>query len=767
MSVSQRGSDFVSSVDPTHPAYEAFVQAGAAFRERLPEHVAEAYERLRRLVAPLDAYDVLAYLQLAAAGPVGVNTALPAGIELAASAVADRPTRRPADAPIVFDLSAIMETLEELQTLRVFSALEQGGRTGEHFDDVRSRAVAMRSAVRGPSYPWQERETLHDLFGPEPIADLLRQSVGCAAEEILRIEETIGTIGGARIGERADAARDFATRLLKELQRVHAGQRAGDRRMREVAERLRNLPRSEATQRAHELAMGWMAHNLGDTLSFTAADIAHDADVDVRACSALLQLLAVRFEPAPRGVRYPDVERFRARPLLVDDAGRYLCVSGHLLLWGLRPALEAALKAMGARAFGVYEHHRKRRVEERAVAALTQALRPGAAEAGLFYDTDDQGPVKRAELDGLLRLDNTLFVVEVKASSMRASARRGAPASMRDWVEREVGHAAAQARRARRALAADQPSALFDAKGRPVTFNLDDVRRAFEVVVTLEDLPAIAPATWQLAEAGVLPTDPIPWVVSLHELETICAFVEWPAQLVHYLMRRRRIDEQRHVWAMEELDFFMHYLSDGLYWERPDGPPTQPSLLASQTDRLDEYLLAHRGLGTRRVRRPRRRMHRDVRALLNALDRLEAPGRLDAQLALLEVDGNVAERIAAGAQRARRSAAAQHRSRDLTFIFEDFGVTVVAVPPDERASLRELLVSYCQLKKHQAKSDAWIGFGAFVGPPEPAQLALILDDPWEPDEDLDKLVAELPTAQSPEPAPAAQGLRWWRDGTWR
>lgn len=43
----QRGTDIVSSVDPTHPGYEEFVASGREFRERLPEHVAAAYERLR------------------------------------------------------------------------------------------------------------------------------------------------------------------------------------------------------------------------------------------------------------------------------------------------------------------------------------------------------------------------------------------------------------------------------------------------------------------------------------------------------------------------------------------------------------------------------------------------------------------------------------------------------------------------------------------------------------------------------------------------
>lgn len=761
MVMERRGGDIVSHLDQSHPGFAAHVTAAQQFRERLPQHIADAYARLRTLTADVDAFDLLGYLQLAAARDDADAGPLIAGIELAASALVDRSGRRPVpDAP-PGDLEAIMSVIAELQQLRTFASLELMT-AGGALDEVRAHAAAMRTGVRGPSYPWQERETLMDLFGTAAVADLLRKAVGCTVEEAVRIEEVIEELGGARLAARGAYARQTADELLQAAERLRRGERVADQRSREIAEQIAALPRAERERRIHRLASGWLGHRLGDTLSFTADEIGEHAGIGVEACRALLDLLAARFVEADAD--RPDVERFRDRPLLVDDAGRCFCPSGHLLLWGLRPALETALKRAGGKAFAVYERHRKRRIEERAVAALAGALRPDLAEAGLHYDAVGEDAGKRPELDGLLRVDNVLLLVEVKASSMRASARRGAPSSQRKWLEDEVGVGAAQARRAREALAAEKAATVYDRDHKPLAVDLEGVRRAFEVVVTLEDLPAIAPATWRLAEAGILPNDPIPWVVSLHELEIICSLVEWPAQLVHYLMRRRRLDEQRHLWAMEELDFFLHYLSDGLYWELDNERPGSPALLASQTDRLDEYYAALEGRGRGRPHRPQRRMHRDVRRLLASLDRLEDRGRIDAQLALLEVDGSIAERIASGAQRLRRSAARQQRRRDLTFVFDDFGITVVAVPPDERGELIELLQSYCGLKKHQFRAEAWVGFGAWDGPREPAQYAVVLDEPWEPDAELDRLVAALPTAQS---APPDRTGRYWRDGTWR
>ena len=53
--------------------------------------------------------------------------------------------------------------------------------------------------------------------------------------------------------------------------------------------------------------------------------------------------------------------------------------------------------------------------------------------------------------------------------------------------------------------------------------------------------------------------------MGIRELELICQLSERPAQLVHYVLRRIRSNRQR-IWAMDEMDFFMRYLQDGLFW---------------------------------------------------------------------------------------------------------------------------------------------------------------------------------------------------------
>jgi hypothetical protein len=75
-------------------------------------------------------------------------------------------------------------------------------------------------------------------------------------------------------------------------------------------------------------------------------------------------------------------------------------------------------------------------------------------------------------------------------------------------------------------------------------------------------------------------------------------------------------------------------------------------------------------------------------------------------------------------------------------------VTVMTAPPTRSDELVDRLRKYGVLKKHQLKLGVWVGFAGWAGPPEPLQVAIALTEPWRPDEELDELVAELPSAKT-------------------
>jgi hypothetical protein len=162
-----------------------------------------------------------------------------------------------------------------------------------------------------------------------------------------------------------------------------------------------------------------------------------------------------------------------------------------------------------------------------------------------------------------------------------------------------------------------------------------------------------------------------------------------------------------------------HLGQDGLFWpEIPaDDATTSPMRLLSFTDELDAYFAHKEGRRRRRAKRPRQRLRRDLRALLDHFDDVDEPGWLEAQLVLLELDEPSAARIAGSLRRLKPQAERDGVIRDASFMFPDgsFGVSVMAAPAALTGELSRRLIAHCILKKHRMRYARWYGYGCHAG----------------------------------------------------
>jgi hypothetical protein len=201
--------------------------------------------------------------------------------------------------------------------------------------------------------------------------------------------------------------------------------------------------------------------------------------------------------------------------------------------------------------------------------------------------------------------------------------------------------------------------------------------------------------------------------VGIHELELICSMAERPAQLLHYILRRRRTYRQR-VWAMDEMDLWMRFLSHGLWWEdeQLEGRVVQ---LASHTDALDAWAYGEQGLRPK-ARRPRQKLDRQTHALFDAIAATGADGRLEAQLMLLEMASKPRKRVTAELRRLVRLSQHDGEPHRSTLVFgDDMAVTVQGVQPgharDDLDSLSERGLE--ALEEYGLRR--WLGLSATVG----------------------------------------------------
>jgi hypothetical protein len=761
----QHGRNLLTRVDSEHPSFQEWLRSRDEMVAELPAQIAGLRKEIADQLAPFDAFDVVADLWLAnvprdrEAYKESTEEGLLVIPELAAALVITRPARsgeKTGDwfAPHGHELQEKLKTLVQLEQIKIISDSAQGA--DPVYDEIRARARAHHMAVRGVSYSWQEEATARQLCGEGEVGVELAHLTGFSVDEAFRLAESVTDVGLEKVEARIAYAHRFADTLIAAVEEVRRGGTPADvpGELADTVAQLARLKKGAAAKQARYAAAGWASYGSGSTLAFRTSELAEHAGVSEDTASAFLARFSIPFGFAPEPPREPSVNDLRERPIIDDGDGNYLCCSPHNLLWAIRPSFEVAARDAGGSMWRRYEAHRRRTVEQRAVRALKDALRADWSRSGVHYEVTEDGQVKRPELDGVVRLDGAAFIIESKASAMRPSARRGAPDALRDWLTREVGRAGMQLRRARGALF-DGPRAeratLTDSQGVSLGLDLDGVEHVIELVVVLEDLPGIAPVTWRMAEAGFLPAEEPPVVVSLHELEIICEISNRPCELVHYFLRRRRLNRQRGATAIDELDFFMHYLRDGLYWDDPEDSeapvesrPTVVQLL-SFTDSLDAYYMYKRGERRTPAAKPERKHHRDVGTVLDLLDNLGQPGRLSVALALLDLDWKPRERVVGDMRRLKALSGREGMRRDRSYFGRDFGITVMAVPPAEAAELPQMLQTYCRLKQYQLRTSTWAGFGVFEGPPELFQTAVVWTAPWEPDPELDRLVAELPS----------------------
>lgn len=383
--------------------------------------------------------------------------------------------------------------------------------------------------------------------------------------------------------------------------------------------------KSDPVGAAKFLPFVWAMNTAGEACLLSPADVATAAAVDVDIAEAYLERMSLAF-----GQREEDwfalAERVRQRPYIkvADDA--YLQTVPGADLWALRPVFETALKKGTS-----YLDHRSRWLEQRIAEILQPALEPDEIHRSVhFVDASTQG-----ELDVLMRCGATALLVEAKSATMRPGARRGGQALVTHLRE-NLTKAAEQGERARAALF--KSARLTDSTGQEVELT-ESIGEVQTIMVTLDDLSPVAPVLWELQGTRTMPEGvTAPWVLTLHELEQVAATTQWPIQLIHFLRRRSRLNELGRFVASDELDWWMHYMLFGLYFEEESGD--ERIRYTSFTDPLDEWVLYEQGIRTKPAPKPQMKIPARSAAFLDLLCSERPTAWVQAGCALLDASSD-------------------------------------------------------------------------------------------------------------------------------
>lgn len=719
--------------------------------DQIQARITERRAELIDALAPYDVFDVIANLWVVNS-PFDPDTykesaqeGLMAVSDYVALLCSERESREPTatggglmDAPVIDRIDGLARAILGLSDLEMTT---RAARSGERFERLRAQLLSRRMLVQGPGFDFQEEALLEEVFEDQKVKTALEGTLGFGASAALEIAETIVSVGLRRFEERRDRGEEIIGLLespatpASELEEPLAA----------VARLLREGTPAErrAARRSAEFSVSFSS--LGEAFQVNAAEIAGKVDVPREKIEAFLAAFSMPLGQEEGSASAFDLHRIRNRPLLSDGEGNYILVSHIALFWALRPALEESLK--GSPAWHHFERARAAFVERSALGYLGAAM-PGAQSfEGVSFSLEEDGRSVEYEIDGLLIFDTVMFVIEGKSAPLGPASRRGAPRRLRRQLEEILAKAASQTARARRALE-DGNRSFRTVRGEQVVIP-GKVTEVFPIVVTLENFSELTATIWTIGEAGLLPEGlTVPWALSLYELELICGLVEFPAMLVQFLRRRARINQHRSVHAGDELDWWMHYLERGLYFEdqlQGEGGPDRIRLL-SLTDPIDAYYLWLRGERTKFAEKPRQKLPSALRALLESLRDSGIPGHLEASVALLEFDDDARRDFVRAYRRIRETTVRTGEYHDLSITIDEpasLGITCLAAPGSDRRELAERLELLALAKKHQTRLRRWIGIGWCAGTRQLVDVVGLQVGEWSEDSELDALLSEM------------------------
>lgn len=333
----------------------------------------------------------------------------------------------------------------------------------------------------------------------------------------------------------------------------------------DTADELTALLRERHTDlRSAQIMM--IAHadlRLPDVYTFSSVDVAQNIQRPRESIVRLLDMLSQRFGD----LRDANLEHFFmnnpvwTKPVIRLDGDKYFCVMPQLFFSFLFEAFTAIVKNNVALRTA-FDDRRSDYLEQRTVEIFRAAFPDAAITANFKWQTDDKST--EFESDLIVHIDSFLILVEAKSGRVDPEARRGAPDSLGENIERLLVAPSRQSERlANVILQAKRGEAGTEELRKAFPIDLAKVHRILRLSVTLEDIGFLQTRINSLKQAAYVPNElHMAPAVTLADLEVVFEILRGPAEQLHYWVRRN--DWEGHAdYIADEIDLLGFYLKTG------------------------------------------------------------------------------------------------------------------------------------------------------------------------------------------------------------
>lgn len=194
--------------------------------------------------------------------------------------------------------------------------------------------------------------------------------------------------------------------------------------------------------------------------------------------------------------------------------------------------------------------------------------------------------------------------------------------------------------------------------------------------------------------------------------------------------------------AHDELDWFGHYLLEGLYFDDVKEKKRDNFILnlLPYSWIFDDYYFYVTGQRRMPVKKPIQKTPRLMYEILWEFDSRYNFGYLKVACNLMDMSGASRDDLFKACEKLRAKTLRDREIHSITMPFIDgnFGFAYFFAPVEERKQFPMRVVNYSILKKYQTEFDHWVSITCIVDTPAWVDYFTVMEGSWEYSEDLER-----------------------------
>lgn len=422
------------------------------------------------------------------------------------------------------------------------------------------------------------------------------------------------------------------------------------------------------------------------------------------------------------------------RPILFTNK-EYYCFGPIIIYRNLIQIFESLIKSKDENFFRTYyqEKTRKEYLENKTLEYFKNLLPNSQTYKNLFYRPNIQDSNFIAETDGVVIYDNNIFIIEAKSGAVSPSARRGSLERIKSETTKLVDEAYQQALRTKDYINNTQFPVFENEKGETILKieNKDVFKNIFLITTTLDPLDHLSTQLNSLKSIGLIDGKEWPWTVFIDDLRVVSEIVEFPSEFISFLQHRIRANDFPQFRSIDELDFFMFFLKEGLYFEDGNLKKVDRFTPTGYTEDLDRYY-DYIGGRVSSGGKPKISIDDDFIEFIKDIEKTNKLGFTQLTTCLLSINVDSQRELLKLVEFTKNKSAKENKTVDGSISFKEFGFTIVCIK--DNLSREVVVDKICLKNKYNMKLPLW-----FLISFENGQMDFeIFEEEWKLDEKQEK-----------------------------